>query len=163
MFRRLLPILACAACDTVWIDEPANLGGDYTFVTVDAENGCEVERWVEGRRSAPFPVHVEQDGRVVTALVGDGTAVGAYLDLVFGSHTYRGRVTGGDVALELVGVTSFSRGACTYTLTSRGEGTLDGDALTGEFRLLAITNRSPECGALTDCASRQTFIGLRAP
>ncbi|MBA3392744.1 MAG: hypothetical protein H0T89_08875 [Deltaproteobacteria bacterium] len=99
----------------------------------------------------------------MTALVADGTAFGSYLDLVFGSHTYRGRVTGDDVTLELIGVRAISQGACTYTYTSLGEGTLDGDGLIGELRLLAITNRSPECGALTDCASRQTFIALRAP
>lgn len=151
-------VLGAAACSD---DEPADLGGTYTIVLTNRDNGCNLTNWEVGRPSDPVAVVITQAGADVTVDV-QGLA-GSALDFVLGSHAFDGSVSGHAVTATITGTRAQSQGACAYTYDATIEGTLSGDNLNGRVLYQARTNQAADCGTLTGCTSFQDFAGARPP
>ena len=145
--------------------DPADVAGNYTISLTNRENGCSFMNWTEGETSTGIPVVITQgvdaEADTATAVVNGGA--GLYLDVVLGSRTYTGEVDGSNLHLTLYGTNSFNQSACTYTVNSEIDASLDGDVLEGNLLYHTSTNGSPDCGTLEGCESRQEFNGTRPP
>jgi hypothetical protein len=162
MRHYFLAIAVLAACGG---GDPADVAGDYSISLTNRENGCEFDNWQEGNTATNVPVVITQGGEgeedQATAVV-NGVA-GTYLDLVLGSRTYTGEVSGSHLELTLFGTTQGTQGNCSYNVNSIIDADLDGDVIEGDLLYHTQTNGSPECGVLEGCESRQEFNGTRPP
>ncbi|MGE0789854.1 MAG: hypothetical protein AB7S26_29545 [Sandaracinaceae bacterium] len=140
---------------------PADVAGDYTVNLRNGMNGCGFDNWTEGDTSMGIPVIVRQTDSDVTLDVEGVT--GGLLDLFAGSSMFMGDVGGTSIDATLIGERSANMGGCNYTITIDLTASLDGDALAGELAYRPVTNHHPDCGALEDCTSLQTFNGTRPP
>jgi len=155
---RILALSICAAACTS--SDPSNARGDYAVMLTNRDNGCNFMNWTAGTNSNAT-VTLTQDANDITANV---TGLGGFaLDLVLGGHAYTGKINGGDLDLNLLGVRSNTSGNCTYTFNSEIRAVIDGDILTGQINYTSATNGNPDCSAITGCRSFQDFNGTRPP
>jgi hypothetical protein len=155
----LLLLLAQASLASCGSD-PADVSGTYTVNLTNGPNQCELSGWTVGESSTAIPVVITQDGASIEADVQGGT--GVYLDLIVGSSTFTGTVSGTHLDLELVGRAG-SMGSCAYTWRTSLDADLDGDVLTGQLVWYADTNSSAECGIYATCRNTQSMNGARPP
>jgi hypothetical protein len=155
--------LALALCAAAGLSacgsDDISAAGDYALTITNRANGCGLPSWTVDATSNVM-VTLTQDDANVTAIVTG--AAGFALDLGFGSHSYSGKVRGGDLDLRLFGTRSNTMGNCTYTLNSEIRALLTGDMLAGEIDYTSATNGNPDCGGIENCISRQDLGGTRA-
>lgn len=140
---------------------PADFAGDWTLAITNGENGCSFPTWEVGDTATAIPFVVTQSDRNVTGNV-QGLA-GGYLDLVLGSHTFTGEVTGAYAEMTLYGSRSATEGSCTWTVNATVYADIDGDVITGDIEYTDATNGAPDCGARDGCLTVQHFNGTRPP
>ncbi len=151
-------VLLVAGCGS---EAPVNVAGDYTVAVVNGQNGCNFSNWTAGSTTNNIPVTITQSGGQATAVVGG--AAGAYMQIVLGSNTFTGPVSGSGVSLTLFGKTAASQGNCTWTVNATLTATSSGDFLMGNIVYTDATNGSPDCGTRQGCMSIQDFNGTRPP
>jgi len=142
--------------------DPADVAGSYTVAVTNGEDGCEFDNFEPGQVAQGIGVTVTQSGEDVAADFGV-TPAGILLDVVLGSHVFRGSVDGDDLNLKIVGTPSGGDGNCTYTINATVDATLDGDFLSGTIDYAAQTNGGTDCGAKNGCHTKQSFNGTRPP
>lgn len=158
---RILACLASLLIVACGSDDPADVAGDYSVAVTNRDNGCELAGWEEGATASNIPVTIVQDGSAATATVGGFSAI--LVTALLGGADFRGTVDGDELALERMGTVPGARQSCAYTFNGTIDATIDGDLVTGSITYRAATNGSPDCGALTGCASVQDFNGNRPP
>ena len=154
----LLVTATLAACGG---DDPVDAAGTYSIALTNRENGCNLGTWTVGDTAQNVGAVITQDGEQVSADVQGAARVG--LDLWLGAHVFTGVIEGDELELSIAGTRAGSMNACAYTYDAVLDATISGDVLRGEVRYQARTNGSPDCGALTGCASRQELNGTRPP
>lgn len=141
---------------------PTDIAGDYSITLTNGENGCMLQNWMAGAvtKDVAFTITQDMDAKVVGNL---GGAAALYADLVLGSHTFKGEVTGDAFTMTDYGTQQGKMNNCSYTFNAVMEGTINGDAVEGKVHYKPQTNMSPDCGVLNDCTSDQAFNGTRPP
>jgi hypothetical protein len=116
-----------------------------------------------GMSTPGVPLVITQNGSSVTGAVGG--AAGAYLDVLFGSHTFIGNVSGGHIDMVLHGTNATTVGTCRLMLDAHASVELVGDTLTnGTITYSYATNADSTCPIYTQtCSSQQLFNGTRPP
>ena len=162
MKHYLFSIVVLAACGG---GDPAAVAGDYSISLTNRENGCNFQNWTVDDTATNVPVVITQgaEGEEDQATAVVNGAAGTYLDLVLGSRTYTGEVSGSHLELTLFGTRQAVQDGCSYTVNSIIDANLDGDVLEGDLLYHTQTNGSPDCGELEGCESRQEFNGTRPP
>src|SRR5262245_41651647 len=138
-----------------------NVAGNYTVAVTNGENGCNLQNWTVGNSASGIPLMITQNGTALTATVNGLT--GTYLNLVLGSSTFNGTVSGNDLNLRLVGTRAGNTGSCAYTINANVSAVLNSDVLQGSIDYVPQTNQSIDCGVLDSCQSVQAFNGTRPP
>ncbi len=152
----LLP--ACADDDDAFT---ADVEGEYMVAITNGSNGCEFENYTVGESSTGTPFTLVQDGQAVTGTI-EGIA-GGVVELLLGTRTFEGGVSGDDIELTLFGERAAQQGNCSYTINATLTAKINGDALQGEINYTAKTNGNPDCEGLEGCMTRQDISGTRPP
>ncbi len=151
--------LLSAACGG---DEaPADVSGDYTLSITSGANGCNFENWDEGATNTGIPMSLVETGGEATADIGGISAL--FLNLLVGSNTFTGDVSGQDLSLSIEGSVDHVQGGCTSVVNSELEASIDGDILIGTVIYTVPSGGTGDCGALAGCESIQNFNGTRPP
>ena len=158
IFRKLfvLSALCALACSSA----PTNFAGTYTLTTTNNANTCGFTNWTEGATST-FTAAFTQDGANAQITIQGAAAV--YLDLVVGTATFQGTVSGNTFTSEYIGQKSVSEGACSYKVNVGVSATLDSNnVISGTITLAPVTNNDPSCGAKNGClGNTETVSGNR--
>src|SRR5439155_23371418 len=90
-------------------------------------------------------------------------AAAIYLDLVVGTSTFQGTVSGNTFTSEYIGQKSASEGACSYKVNVGVSATLDANSvISGTLTLTPVTNNDPSCGTKNNCpGNTETVSGNR--
>jgi hypothetical protein len=162
--RSFFLLLIFSACVFACSSSPANVAGTYTVAVTNRDNGCQIGNWTVGSQSTNIPVVITQDSTDMTSATANvmgGGAIG--LDLLLGSSTFTGDVSGSNLSMKIFGTVSFTQSTCSYTYNATLAAGLTGDALAGTIVYTTSTNSSPDCGTLVGCKSEQAFNGSRPP
>jgi hypothetical protein len=156
-FRKLFVLSAFAfACGN---STPTNFAGTYTLTTTENANDCNLANWTPGSTTT-FTAVFTQDGTAAQLTVQG--AVALFLDLVVGTATFQGTVSGNTFTTELIGTKSATEGACSYTSNIAISATLDSNSvISGTLTLTPVTNGDPSCGAKNTCSNGETISGNR--
>lgn len=151
-------LVTCAGCSAA----PANVAGSYTVSLANDANGCMFMNW-DGMTSTGVPLDISQNGTSVTGVVGG--VGGSYLDVLFGSHTFTGNVSGSHIDMVLHGTNATMVSSCRLMLDAHASVDLVGDVLTsGTITYTYVTNHDSTCPIYTQtCSSVQLFNGSRPP
>ena len=152
--------VAAVGCGSVAEDDVDPTGAFSVSVTNGA-NGCEFMDWMEGASSSNIALTVSQDGDTVIAEIGG--LVGTYIELVVGSRTFIGTVSGNLLELSLIGDKDLTENGCTYRVRAFVDAELDGDVLTGTIRYSRDVDTAQPCAELDGCTTQQSFNGTRPP
>ncbi len=149
--------IAAAACSST----PTNFAGTYTVTVVDGADNCNLGNgWTSGNSTSNISATITQDGQVAQLTIGGLTAV--YLDLVVGTATFSGSVTGDSFTSSFLGSKTQSQGACTYSLELALQISIDANNnLSGTITYTPKTNDDVSCGTLQSCSNTQTVSGAR--
>lgn len=138
---------------------PANFAGQYTIDVINGANGCGFSPWNVGDTARGVGLTITQTPDQISGKVGGLT--GVFLNLTLGSDTFTGTGAGNQITLVLTGSRAMSNKTCAYTTNATARASLTGEALAGTIVYTNSTNKSADCGTLTDCSTTQSFSGLR--
>lgn len=142
---------------------PANFAGTYTLAMTWGVNGCNLANWTVDQVTQGVPMTIAHDSVERARIVGriEGS-FGILLNLLFGSNTFQGTVTGDHLAMSMLGREE-TQGACVATPNIAATATLMGDLLEGSLRLTYATNGAADCGTKQGCSNIIYFNGTRPP
>lgn len=160
--RRALLLLAVGlgACGD---SSPVDVAGDYTIAVTNRQNGCSFNGWTTGSTASNIQLQIVQNPGSASVTGSIQGTTGILVQLLLGTNSFSGRVSGHEVEALLTGTNAFSQGACQYHIQVDLKGDLNGDVLTGTIDYTTVTNHSTACGALEGCHSLQDFNGTRPP
>lgn len=147
-----------AACSST----PANFAGSYAATVVEGANNCNFGGgWTEGS-STSVTAQITQDGSDAQFTVPTSTGVGLFLLFALGTNTFAGKVVGNDFTATYLGTKQTQQGACTYTVNTKLDVTIDGNnVISGTIGFTPATNGDPSCGTLNQCTNTDTVSGSR--
>ena len=160
MARLAFLALVLSACVD---DSPVFVGGDYTVAVTAGANGCAIPNWTPGSTASNIQLQLvqSQGSPSVTGTIQGAT--GVVFQILLGTNSFSGRVSGRDLEALLTGANTLTQGQCQYKVQVDLKGQLAGDVLTGSVDFTTSTNHSPECGTLEGCHSIESFNGTRPP
>jgi hypothetical protein len=141
--------------------QTANVAGAYSVALTSGDNGCQFASWTPGSSVQDVPVTITQQNSSVTATVAGSAAL--VLDLVLGTATFQGTVTGDSFTMSAFGKNPGHDGNCTFTIEATLSGSITGDAIQGTIAYTEKTNGDPACAYHSTCSSAQSFAGSRPP
>ena len=157
-FRKLFVLSGfVVACSSA----PTNFAGTYAFTETENADNCNFgsSTWTQGSTST-FTGNFTQDGTAAQITVTG--AVALYLDLVVGTATFQGTVSGNTFTTEFIGTKKTTDGACSYTENIGISASLDSNSvISGTITLTPVTNNDPSCGAKNSCSNTETLSGNR--
>lgn len=138
----------------------ADLGGTYTVNVTNADNGCNIENWEQGKSTSDIPFVIEQQDVNVTGTLQGGA--GLLLGLWIGTNQFTGLATGESFDITAHGTKMQTQGTCMYELNAEIQGHISGDAISGTIKYAPATTNDPACASV-QCSSTQNFNGTRPP
>ncbi|HEX4513335.1 MAG TPA: hypothetical protein VH054_07355 [Polyangiaceae bacterium] len=159
-FRKLF-VLSAFAFASACSSTPTNFAGTYTLSTTQNADDCNLgsASWTPGS-TTNFTGTFTQDGTAAQITVTGGAAV--VLNVVVGTDTFQGSVSGNTFTSELIGTKKQTDGACSWSTNIAISASLDSNSvLSGTITLTPITNGDPSCGAKNSCANTETVSGNR--
>lgn len=165
-----VPSLACLALTAVAacggggdFVVASDFTGTYDVAITNKQNGCAFEKWNVDETSRGIPIVVAQDAAAgLTGEVQGGA--GVLLGLWLGTNRFTAGTVSGDLGtLTIHGTNVQKKLGCSYTLTAEASFRLTGNTIEGTMTYTAVTNKSPDCGALEGCKTVQALAGSRPP
>ena len=157
LFAALL-LAACSSSSN--FQASANVAGAYTVNVTNADNGCNIENWDDGKSTSDIPFTiVQQDANLTGELQG---GAGLLLDLWIGTNDFTGTANGESFDITAHGTKMQAQGTCMYDLNAEIQGSISGDAISGTIKYAPATTNDPACASL-QCSSTQNFNGTRPP
>jgi hypothetical protein len=152
-----------AACGSIatGIEPPGNVGGPYSGTVTNGPSTCPVN-WDKGKITSAEVIIVQTEASVTIEVDG---ATGVLLEETFGTHSFKGLVSGRHIGATTVGGAQVTRGGCVFTLNGELSADLAGNILTGVIIYTPQTNGHADCRSLqvAGCNLKQTFGFTRNP
>jgi hypothetical protein len=155
----LLGLFACS--DSSDSTSTADIAGTYTMSRSVQQNNCGIVAGAAGDSFEGVRVAITQSGGQATASILG--AAGAATELLMGTSTFSGTVSGSSFDLALASTTAGSSGTCAYTINAHMIGSISGDAIQGKVVYTYVTNKTADCGARDTCQDIELFSGSRPP
>jgi hypothetical protein len=142
--------------------KPVDFAGTYAVSLTNGASSCPfMMDWVEGMSSTNHQLTIHQSGDTLEA-DAEGVA-GLALWAVTGTASFSGSASGPNFTLTAFGTKEYTEQYCTFTVNAQVEGTLRGDAISGDITYTSVaTTESADCQAF-HCEARQAFSGTRPP
>ena len=157
-FRKLFALSAfVVACSS---SAPTNFAGTYTLTETENANTCNLANWTQGSTTT-FTAQFTQDG--TNAQITIEGVLGGIIQLLVGTATFQGTVSGNTFTAEYIGTKSQTDGACSFTENIAVSASLDSNnVISGTITLVPVTNNDPSCGAKNACpGNTETLSGNR--
>ncbi len=154
---------AAVACSSQTFDPaPANLKGQYSINITNGANACQFANWQEGAQTSNIGFALSQTNTSLAGTVQG--AAGIYLQLVAGTDTFTGTISGVTFSLSAAG-RNYKDPGCTYNVVAVIDGKQVGkDGVEGTITYKYINAVGASCGIkATACTSVQNFNGSRPP